>query len=163
VAISPDGNLLGICCSESAIILWDMQKNQVIGEIPDAPLIQTLIFTPNGDQLIAFDPKTQQIHYWDSKTQKPIMPSVKLAGHPNIYNSQSRISPDGRFLASIYSIREGFPANLLAVFDARTGEPLGSLKCQTGCDSITFSPDGKSLVLLNGYDLQVWEMDSITK
>ena len=163
VAISPDGNLMGICCSESAIILWDMQKNQVIGEIPDAPFVQTLIFTPDGEQLVAFDPRTQQINYWDSKTQKPIMPSIKLAGHPNIYKQQSRISPDGRFLASIYSIREDFPANLLAVFDARTGEPIGSTKCEYGCDSIAFSPDGKSIALLNSVYLQVWEMDSITK
>lgn len=162
-AFSSDGKLLGICCSGEAIILWDMQENSVIGEIPGAGKIGDLFFTPDGKSLMGRDGESQQIYSWDLGTLKPNQLPDDFAFNPIEYDyGDFSFSPDGRFMSACYMGLGDIGEHAFVVFDAQTGEPIVST-VTAHCLSYAFTSDEKMLVLLTSSDLQVYEMNAIMK
>ncbi|HET6597944.1 MAG TPA: adenylate/guanylate cyclase domain-containing protein, partial [Anaerolineales bacterium] len=149
VAFSPDGKILASAGADNAIILWDMQTGQRVGE----PLqghtddIYTVAFSPNGKTLASAGADNLVI-LWDLETHTQM--GEPLTGHvvslwPPGVNSVA-FSPDGKILAS------GGNDKTIILWNVQThrqlGEPLEGHS--DAVVSVAFSPDGKTLASGSG-------------
>lgn len=62
-------------------------------------------------------------------------------------------SPDGRLFAT------GGYSHRVQIFDAETGNRLAILN--TFSDALAFSPDGQTLAVASGWDIQLWDVERL--
>jgi hypothetical protein len=159
---SPDGKTLVICCSQSSIVLWDMQESKVAGKIENAGPVDALVITPDESLLIGFDRETRKIHQWDLETLRSDKTSIELVETDNTYLGDFSFSPDGLFWAVSSSKEELDPRNILVVYDVMRGELLGSIECNLNCSSVAFNPNGNNLTVATPGNVLIWEMSSLS-
>ena len=160
---SPDGKTLVICCSQSSIVLWDMQENKVAGEIEDAGPVDAFVIAAGESLLIGFDRETRKIHQWDLESLRSDKTSIDLVEIDNTYLGDFSFSPDGLLWAVSCSNEELNPRNILVVYDVMSGELLGSIECYLQCSSVAFNPNGNNLTVTTPGNVLTWKMNSLSK
>ena len=117
-------------------------------------------FSPDGKTIVSgSDDNT--VRLWDVATRTPI--GQPLTGHESSVYSVS-FSPDGKTIVSGSGSGVGFANSLgigdntVRLWDVTTGTPIGQpLIGRLSVYSVSFSPDGKTLVSGNGDNtLQLW-------
>ena len=163
VAFSPDGKMFASSSTDYTIILWDVQTHQPIGQpLRHTGYVNSIAFSPDGKLLVS-GTSANNILLWNVKTHKPV--GQPLTGQ-NDWVEIVAFSPDGRTFASGSCGRRdnrGFCLQgKIILWDVETRQPIGRpLIGHTGeVWSITFSPDGKTLV--SGSDdntIMLWDVD----
>ncbi len=100
----------------------------------------------------------QPITVWNVAEQKPL---VRLAGpKENYWHATATFSPDGRYLAVTYSLRDN-NFERLHVWDWKNSDLVldQPISCGNVVASVCFHPDSKSLVIPNiDHDLTIWDL-----
>jgi WD40 repeat protein len=163
VTFSPDGRSLAIAEYPGVIRLWDVPSSRerlAIKPEPPARTPGTIAFSPDGKWLAAgIWPVSKDgdlrgdVVIWDTSTGKP---ARRLKGHTDMVNAVA-FSPDGKLLVS------GGSDGVAKVWDTASGRAratLGfpALQKRSGptpiwVESVTFSPDGRTLVTSAGLRL----------
>ena len=146
---SPDGKTLASGNIDNTIILWDVEKQQPIGQ----PLtghtgeVYSVAFSPDGKTL-ASGSADKTIILWDAEKQQPI--GQPLTGHTGEVYSVA-FSPDGKTLAS------GSADNTVILWNVEKRQQIGQeLKASY---PIAFSPDGKILASQGGRGIILWDVE----
>jgi WD40 repeat protein/serine/threonine protein kinase len=153
VTFSPDGRLIASAGSDNVIKVWDAESGQEIGTLRghDSSVAE-VAFSPDGQRLMSVG-GDGTIKLWDTTMDRE---STTIPAH-NRRGNWHRIvfSPDGRQIASF----GGFDSRI-TLWDARTGEPVRTIRTRTWkLLALAFSPDGRR-VLSNGplpMAIQVWD------
>ena len=153
IAFSPDGTTVAepadptaSSSSRPVIWLWNVRSHKLIGTITSGRIVDSVAFSPDGSTLIGGnqDGATQ---LWDMSTHDQIGTSLS-AGAGEV--SMLTYSPNGELVATVSA--DG-TSRLWNMSIARwTGKSLTSAGDGPGdyTNSLSFSPDGKVLVVDNG-------------
>ncbi len=159
IAISPNGKLLASARSDGTIVIWDLFKQEPIGEPilgADTLSLSTISFSPDSNALVST--YTSDVGYsvllWDVNSGQLI--GNPLDGHKSFINSVT-FSPDGKMVAS------GSSDKTIILWDVGTQQPISQpLTGHTSSvESVVFSPDGKFLA--SGSDDQtiiLWDVST---
>jgi WD40 repeat protein len=110
------------------------------------------LFTLEGCQVLDFSPDSQRVAATNraggftihSASARVSLIKSSEPGKPALID-QARFSPDGKWLAAMYSQR-------LTLFDAESGKQLRQLTLPTGLSNFAFAPDGRHLLAGSGVD-----------
>jgi RNA polymerase sigma factor (sigma-70 family) len=134
IAFSPNGKILA--SGGTKIIFWNVADQKKIGEcIPIDYVFEKVAFSPDGKIFAGYSWNT--IYLIDVDKQK-LMGSLK--GHTDSIRSIA-FSPDGKFLAS------GSLDMTLRLWDVQQQKEIWKQNCPMHTHAVTFTPDGKSLII----------------
>ena len=138
---SPDGTRLAVATTVG-IWIYDGRTGEELGVPGYTDFVRSIAFSPDG-KTFASPSKGTAIYLWDTDTgkQKRILTGAGASVRRLLF------SPDGRVLASA-SARPRI--DLWAPY---TGEH----RLRLVGDNMAFSPDGASLITINGDDLILWD------
>jgi WD40 repeat protein len=160
VAFSPDGQTLASGSSTSSglqegpaimVVIWDVATGQEEVNIQSFhdDFFNTIVFTPDGKTIASGG--NDGVAFWDVATGQLI---GELAFPPS--NIQEVVfNPDGQILASVS--RDG----TIILWNMTTGQPNGMLPTFSHfgqVHSVTFSPDGQTLVSGGNKRIILWEI-----
>jgi WD40 repeat protein len=155
VSWSTDGKLLAASAGDS-IYLFQTEGWAQVGRITVGALTHSLAFSPEGSWLAASS-RDGYLRVWQNETlllNPDPMPVLSLLAHRKGANCVS-FSPDGRILAS------GGNDAIARFWDVTSGTMTGMAIGGTfAVPSIDFSPDGKSLAVVNGEIIRLREIGS---
>jgi tRNA A-37 threonylcarbamoyl transferase component Bud32 len=104
MAYSPDGKILAVGESGSAIKLWDMKEEKWLGSLPGASVIEVMCFSPDG-KVLAIG-RDDGVHLWDIArlTRLRIVQGHKFKTGDATFDNEGitalAFSPDSRTLAT---------------------------------------------------------------
>jgi WD40 repeat protein len=143
MAWSPDGTRLAYGMND-VVVLWDAENGKQLlvleGHTDD---VDTVAWSPDGTRLASGSDNSVII--WDIGTGESVR---TLKGEEGAYLSRLYWSPDGTRLASDWW------EEIMIVWDVDSGEQLLSVEG----DSPAWSPDGRYLACLSGFDVDIWEL-----
>jgi len=145
VAFSPDGRRLAVVGRDRGLILYDVATAKVLLDMKDAPVCDSVAFSPDGVHVAAVSSTANTITVYDSGTGRV---EWSLGAHrqpphnlEDFYVQGVSYSRDGTRLAS---------GGSGMVWDARTGKKLQQFTTPTrGIREAAISPDGTRLVAEN--------------
>ncbi len=151
---SPNQRQLATAGADSTIRLWSLETQAIetVFSWRDAanPLAATAIvaiaFSPDGTQLAAIAQDSADIQLWSVASGKRLL---TLSGLPNPVQ-QLTFSPKGDWLAAS-------AGNEVRVWDARSGQPQATLRHTAPVNSLTVSPDNRSLLTTSSNSAQLWQ------
>jgi RNA polymerase sigma factor (sigma-70 family) len=158
-ALSPDGKLLAIGCTDAAIRIWDWAERKKLVELPSLPdRIRCLAFSRDGKTLAGLADGAP-IHLWDAATGKP---AGALIGHQERLTSVAWV-PGGKTIAT------GAWDGSVRLWDAQTGKETRLFEVERTKSSklypdlgtiglVVVSPDGKEIAAVCGGEIVViWD------
>jgi WD40 repeat protein len=155
VAFSPDGKTLGWVGDDGRIVLWDLERNQRLGESLPLINVNTIAFSNDGRTLVAGG-ASGRVVLWDFQRGEQVgAPLIAVTGlEPHV--RAVAFSPDGRTFASA-----GVDAKII-LWDVERREQIGApLAGHTSTVvALAFSPDGRMLAS-GGEDRMVilWDVE----
>ena len=153
VSFSPDGRTLA-SGGFSAIYLWDVSTGRVIRTL-DIFNIRSVSFSPDGRTLASGG--YSAIYLWDVSTGRVIR-TFKL--HTGSFYSIFVFSPDSRTLASGEKriLESGEVESTVRLWDVSTGETRILSGPHKEVYSLSFSPDGRTLIGVSEDMILFWEI-----
>jgi len=149
MAFSPDGKTLASKEDDGPISLWDVSTRQPITRLPERPsnhwIKKNVAFSPDG-KILASSGEGDGIILWDVSARRQIS-RISVKG---VY--RLAFSPDGKTLASagcpILKDFQFCKQGEIRLWDVATYQQIGQSLSgyKKAVISITFSPDGKTLV-----------------
>ncbi|WP_331719431.1 protein kinase domain-containing protein [Streptomyces sp. NBC_01187] len=137
VSFSPGGKMLAAGGNQSPVLRWDARTGRRLGE----PLTQqgnayNVVFSPDGETLAASTLHYQgTVRLWDPRTGK----LASECAVPGVVDME--FSPDGAMLAMASQEQED-----VGLYDPRSGELIRELGGIDNAKTLSFSPDGDTLV-----------------
>jgi WD40 repeat protein len=152
---SPDGKLLAGGGSGRTLLLWDVATGKIDKKLAGhTDWVKTIVFSPDGETL-ASGGVDNTIRLWDVPTGKlkrilTVSDRKKQSSLDHYSVHGVAFSPDGHTLAGAY-----FYNGTLRLWDVATGKLLRTLpqvnqKFGPSMTSVSFSPDGKTVVCGTG-------------
>jgi WD40 repeat protein len=162
VAFSPDGKSLAAGGSDGSAAIWDVasgNKTHVLGS-SDFSAVRSMAFSPDGKEIL-IGSADQKARTWD--LEAGVIDHV-FPGEGGAVASAA-FSPDG---AQIALAADGFTkygtfaaATTATLWDAAGGSLIKSLPKKNGSTSVTFSRDGRSLLLASYLEaVGIWDVST---
>ncbi len=163
VAYSPDGKMLASGSGDGTFTLWDVALGKEVATLTDRSGVLSVAYSPDGKTL-ALAVTGPHIIVRDSASGKEI---TTLAARANAV----AYSPDGKTLASangkaLLGWHFGFADTPISLWDIASGKEIATLTghSSNGVNSLTYSPDGKTLASASGdTTINLWEIASRKK
>ena len=170
VNFSRDSKRLVSASSDGTVRVWDVasgreiEKHQESGnkdKKENSVAINSASFSPDG-KTVAFGTDEELVKLWDINSNTIILTTPRR--HRGKVNSVN-FSPDGKILVSASDGDSSNSGNrydnVLKLWDAATGREIVTLnKHSAPVNSVTFSPDGKTIVSAsNDGSYIVWDFD----
>jgi WD40 repeat protein len=167
VCYSPDGNMIASGSADGTVKLWRAKTGQLKATLANhKDDITAVCYSPDGKIIVSGggnhsqtdyatdagseEGKDNAIRLWDARTGKLLaaLPSFDGEGVSSV-----GFSPDGKVVASLSGNADGGFFKLWAV-DSRAPVPsnIKAYEFATAC----FAPDGKSIAVGTGEEIQIW-------
>jgi WD40 repeat protein/tRNA A-37 threonylcarbamoyl transferase component Bud32 len=161
VAFSPDGKRILTGSDDYTGRFWDTATGRLVGQpLAHRALVRSVAFSPDG-KLALTGSADGTAWLWDAVSGRPVGEPIKLGRDVEAV----AFSPDGKSFLIAGSPDFGSPNSLggvVQLFDSATRMPIGKpLAHQDRVESVTFSPDGKT-ILTGGRDKTVRSWDAAT-
>ena len=163
VVFSRDGKRLA-SADEKKVVLWNMEHEQIVGEMSEERYISDIAFTADGKRLAIWSyadgvgpsiEGTGILSVWDVGTMTFL---GELLDEKRGFRAPFAFSPDGKRIASAST------GNSLRLWDAVSGEPLLGKPLNGHKDRVAylaFSPDGKTLTSVSlDLTLRQWNTEN---
>jgi WD40 repeat protein len=158
VTLNPDGTILA-AERNGVVYFWDLRTLEELESWAVGPNVfgSSIAFSSNWKTLVFNDIRPGEgMDVWDVVERKKI---GVLETDPGVGHGNITLSPDGRILAST-----GWLANEVLLWDTQTLEQTGSIQGLGKSKSLTFSPDGRLLVIRvqtdDGGAIRLWDIAS---
>jgi WD40 repeat protein/serine/threonine protein kinase len=159
LALSPNGRLVALA-RETRVDVWEAPTGRRLVDlgIPDAPIGDPVVFSPNG-QFLVTGCGDRDLAIWDTSTWQR---QFTLRGHGGGLVETAVFSLDGRLLASgCRRIWDDSDASDVIIWDLDNRRPLHTLRgLGGGSTSLAFSPDGLRLATGGCEDptIKIWDV-----
>lgn len=143
-SFSPDGTRVATGVHKGSVHLWNATTGQLLNTLQDHTLrVAAISFSPDGT-MFATGGYDGKLRIWNTATGEFLKGSKK---HTKPY-SCIKFSPDDRILATGTESKNHKESGTIYLWDVLTGATLHTIKEQHkgSVTSISFSPDGKTLV-----------------
>lgn len=160
LAFRPNASEVALGCLDGTVVFRDFASQRSLNPLPTGPHIRSLAFLPGGQHLLTIHSDLRgTLHYrlWMRNRDAclVVLPS-RVAS--SLWGRQVCFQPDGRGIA-IAGID-----GTVSLLDARTGELTRSFQMQSGSrsqlSSVTFSPEGSTIVAAGREGFFVWDVES---
>jgi len=160
VAFTPNGKWLIATCQD-AIRTWETATWEQASLGPGhTTVVEQVAFTPDGRTLLSLS-ADNHLHTWDVRSGKELhrlLPSVSSGSSTDPWLERRRplaLSPDGKIAATDAS----FAKSPIQLWDVASGKLLFDLPDPTTVvDTLSFSADGKALVVTGNKGTRVWSV-----
>lgn len=143
VVFSPDGSLILTGSLDRTVRLWDTASGSQLRSFEGhTGSVTSVAFSPDG-QVVLSGSRDKTARLWDANTGQLIQ---SLPGATGSVNSVT-YSPDGR---SVFTADKA-----ITQWNPVTGQRIGSQRGSSPSQSIVFSPDGRRLLMVDGYFIRV--------
>jgi WD40 repeat protein/DNA-binding SARP family transcriptional activator len=117
LAVSPDGTMAAHTITQAGIVVWDVQRGEVLRELATSDLPVNCLAWSSDGKWLASGSADQSIHVWDTGSWEE-----EVLGYHSSWVSAVVWSPDGTLLVSSSTLGE------IALWDGRTGARIGELR-----------------------------------
>jgi WD40 repeat protein len=150
IIFSPNGKYLITNLYDKTTKIWDSETSTCLKTLKNKSVIGSVVYSPDSMQFVtSFNSNTAEV--WNSVMSTCLF---TLIGHIDSISCIA-YSPDGKRIVT--SSRDD---DTVKVWDSDTGNCLMNLSARH-VDAITYSPDGKWLVMNEGgKNVEVWDIDT---
>lgn len=162
--LNPDGKML-LACSKKGIALWDVEKRERISELSTPKIakgwvgreqrrINTMRWyavLPAVSRVLLTD--TKNVDLWDLKKNPPAK-VMTLTNPEDVY--WVTVSKDGKRAATAMGDRY---SGQVLIWDLANGKPESKVPQFERLRAMEFSPDGRSLAIVDGGDVRIWNVE----
>ena len=151
LAVSPDGRLAAVLCTDHTIRLWSLKNGQQLHSLQGhKDYVYSVAFSPDS-QVLASASRDGTVRLWSTITGRELR---RLVGQPQRGVYSVAFKPEGRIL-----LCGGMHSGGICGWDVITGKDLGPVV--TGRDSfirLKISSDGKVLGASDQGGIHLWEV-----
>lgn len=150
-AFSQDGQKIVTGSEDKTIKIWDTQTGKLLANLKGhTGDIKSVIFNSRGDRILSVAGLDKIARLWDAHTGQ----LVKEISRSSYSVNFARFSPNGDLI--VLEDNTGKPALL----SSATGEPVITLEGYESIKNAFFSPDGKRLLVTDGFKSRIFETGS---
>jgi len=158
VFFSPDGQALFSASKDGKVRMINVSDGKTIRSFVGQMLIDSTI-SADGKILAAYDLGNYSLIIWDVESGKKLQ-TIKEIEQYSCDNFDMTLSPDGQFIAAgldnhsakIWSVTSGAAQNTFEDLQAGDGWYYSD------CFTVTFSPDGQSLLMAGSNIIGIWDV-----
>jgi len=151
VAFNPDGKTILTASVDGTARLWEAVSAKPIGQVLQYErdtLPITVEFSPNGKNVLFWNPQSKLAWLWDAATGQAVGPPL---AHQRTVRAVA-FSPDGN------TVLTGSLDTAARLWDAASGRPIGRVMVHQGeIFDVAFSPDGKAILTNSGVSSALWD------
>lgn len=156
VAYSSDGQVLASGSADRTIKLWDINTGQCLKTLQGHKDTVGFITFKADDQILISASEDQTIKLWNVQTGQ-CERTLPVGQNGWMWWSAVALSSDNKTLAI------GSTDQTVKLWDISTGQLLRTLQCNSGIQSIVFSPNGETLISSHeDQTLKLWNISSGT-
>lgn len=166
LAFSPDGKKLLTPGISHTLELWDVETGKAVFPVSGHRFpVAFLQFSPDGKSLASHG-SDRSVRLWDlgSKTESRRLRLATEKGLPNRGCAEPGCSlaffPDGKSLVALGGIGSQKPNAVAHVWDTTSGRNILNLHAKYHPNTISLSPDGRTLATEFGGSISLWSMTS---